>query len=62
MQVPGNFHVSAHAHYELAELYFDSKHPMNCSHHIHHLSYGEQPVDTSDIRSHRPIPWTAASV
>ncbi|XXQ31370.1 Endoplasmic reticulum vesicle transporter C-terminal domain-containing protein [Plasmodiophora brassicae] len=49
-KVPGNFHVSAHAHYELAELYFDSKHPMNCSHHIHHLSYGEQPVDTSDIR------------
>lgn len=43
-KVPGNFHISAHAHPELIQAYFGDHNPMNCSHIVNHLSFGE-PVD-----------------
>lgn len=38
-KVPGNFHISAHAHMDLLPVFFP-KHSMNVSHIIHHLSFG----------------------
>jgi len=40
-RVPGNFHVSAHAHANLLTLFFADK-PMNLSHVIHNLSFGDR--------------------
>eukprot|EP00474_Spongospora_subterranea_P001139 CRZ01597.1 hypothetical protein [Spongospora subterranea] len=54
-KVPGNFHLSAHAHYELADVYFSDQHPMNCSHIIHHLSYGEQVQVSGTISAFNPL-------
>lgn len=38
-KVPGNFHVSAHAHANLLPIFFPNS-PMNVSHLIHDLSFG----------------------
>jgi len=38
-KVPGNFHVSCHAHAELINVFFQQE-SMNVSHTIHHLSFG----------------------
>jgi hypothetical protein len=42
--VPGNFHISAHAHPELIHFFFGEV-PMNVSHTIHHLWFGEKQED-----------------
>lgn len=49
-RVPGNFHVSAHAHAHLLNLFFQNE-PMNLTHYIHHLSFGEHPEALFDIES-----------
>jgi hypothetical protein len=38
-QVPGNFHVSAHAHANLIPLFFPNM-AMNVTHFVHDLSFG----------------------
>eukprot|EP00455_Lapot_gusevi_P008111 TRINITY_DN1349_c0_g4_i1.p1 TRINITY_DN1349_c0_g4~~TRINITY_DN1349_c0_g4_i1.p1 ORF type:complete len:333 (-),score=95.04 TRINITY_DN1349_c0_g4_i1:121-1119(-) len=40
-KVPGNFHISAHAHTELLSLLFSEGRSMNVSHHIDFLSFGD---------------------
>jgi len=45
-RVPGNFHVSAHAHAHLIGLFFQND-PMNVSHMVHNLWFGE----TSELGS-----------
>jgi hypothetical protein len=42
-QVPGNFHVSAHAHGDLLGLFYDTARgeTLNCTHYIHHLMFGD---------------------
>jgi hypothetical protein len=40
-KVPGNFHVSAHAHANYIHLFFPNT-PMNVSHTVHDLSFGEE--------------------
>ncbi len=42
-QVPGNFHVSAHAHGDLLPLLYDMSRgeTLNCTHYIHTLMFGD---------------------
>jgi len=47
-RVPGNFHVSAHAHANLLHLFFNEK-PMNLSHIINSLSFGEHSETDIDL-------------
>jgi len=47
-RVPGNFHVSAHAHANLLLLFFPNK-PMNLSHVIHNLSFGDFKEEAFDL-------------
>jgi hypothetical protein len=41
-RVPGNFHLSAHAHGDLLDLFYDNEkgETLNCSHTIHELAFG----------------------
>jgi hypothetical protein len=39
-RVPGNFHVSAHAHAELLGMFFENR-QLNVSHIVNDLSFGE---------------------
>lgn len=39
-RVPGNFHISAHAHAELVGLYFPGS-TLNCTHYVHSLYFGD---------------------
>lgn len=39
-KVPGNFHISCHAHPDLIEVFY-AQSMMNVSHTIHHLSFGD---------------------
>jgi len=49
-KVPGNFHISAHSHAHLVHVFFGSK-PMNVSHVINHLSFGnfEETTQLKDV-------------
>jgi hypothetical protein len=47
-RVPGNFHLSAHAHAHLLNLYFEEE-PMNLTHYIHALSFGSHPEEVFDM-------------
>jgi len=47
-KVPGNFHLSAHAHANLINLFFGNK-PMNVTHIIHDLSFGGQTHHLAEI-------------
>jgi hypothetical protein len=40
-KVPGNFHISCHAHANLIHVFF-AEEMMNVSHSIHHLSFGDE--------------------
>jgi len=40
-KVPGNFHISCHAHADLVSFFFGNK-PMNVTHYVHDLTFGEQ--------------------
>lgn len=48
-QVPGNFHVSAHAHGQLLSVFYPNfpRETLNCSHYIHELLFG----DTDELRA-----------
>lgn len=39
-RVPGNFHVSAHAHAELLSMFFENR-QLNVSHIVHEVSFGD---------------------
>jgi hypothetical protein len=47
-KVPGNFHISCHAHADLVHFFFGSK-PMNVTHYVHDLSFGEQTEHLRDV-------------
>jgi len=47
-KVPGNFHISCHAHSELVPIFFPHK-SMNVSHFVHDLSFGEQTHHLLDV-------------
>jgi hypothetical protein len=50
--VPGNFHLSAHAHPDLLAALYGADRPharMNISHVIRHLSFGEPPPSVSEV-------------
>jgi len=47
-RVPGNFHVSAHAHANLLSIFFPDR-PMNLSHIVHSLSFGEYSEDEFEL-------------
>jgi len=47
-RVPGNFHLSAHAHANLLAVFFQNKH-MNLSHIIHNLSFGDHAEEAFDL-------------
>lgn len=40
-KVPGNFHISAHSHINLMHIFFPNGWPMNTTHAIHDLSFGQ---------------------
>ena len=44
LQVPGNFHVSAHAHGDLLGLFYDMHRgeTLNCTHFVHSLMFGDE--------------------
>lgn len=48
-RVPGNFHVSAHAHADLLQKFFGPNAQLDVSHHIHDLSFGDPLSETVDI-------------
>jgi len=47
-RVPGNFHISAHAHAHLLNLFFQND-PMNLTHIVHSLSFGEHAEEAFDV-------------
>jgi hypothetical protein len=63
-RVPGNFHVSAHAHANLIPQFF-GKTPMNMTHTIHSLSFGDaeaaEQISALDNSVTNPLSGTSRS-
>jgi len=47
-KVPGNFHVSAHSHANLLPIFFPNG-PMNTTHIIHDISFGEKNEEVASV-------------
>eukprot|EP00808_Paulinella_micropora_P030488 g10501.t1 len=58
-KVPGNFHISAHAHANLLHVFFGSD-PLNVTHIIHDLHFGEQTYQLEGIKGANVNPLKGA--
>eukprot|EP00457_Paulinella_chromatophora_P008074 gb/GEZN01008101.1/.p1 GENE.gb/GEZN01008101.1/~~gb/GEZN01008101.1/.p1 ORF type:complete len:331 (-),score=47.64 gb/GEZN01008101.1/:447-1439(-) len=58
-KVPGNFHISAHAHANLLHVFFGTS-PLNVTHIIHDLHFGEQTYELEGIKGANVNPLKGA--